>query len=123
MNRKGFALVTVMVMAAVLSSICVSLWHAANLDSQIAGNTYRISQAKSAAQSGINHFLALDPDIEDTYFGIIIPETRLTPKTSYVVEIYRTVDGKTAILSRGLYKKAGKIIFQYPIRAAVEKSF
>tara|TARA_Y100001938_G_scaffold136190_1_gene198745 strand:- start:1554 stop:1892 length:339 start_codon:yes stop_codon:yes gene_type:complete len=112
-----------MVVAAIISSICLTLWYSTNIDAQIAGNTYKISQARFAAQSGISHFLALNPEVEDAYHGIVIPETRLTSKTFYVVEIYRTVDGKTAILSKGMYKKGSRIIFQYPIRAAVEKSF
>lgn len=99
------------------------LWSSANLDTQIAGNSYKISQAKMAARSGINHFLALNLDIEDAYYGIVIPETRLTTKTSYIVEVYRTIDEKTMILSRGMYKKGNRIVFQHPVRAIVEKSF
>ena len=108
-------------MSFIIGAAALSLWHATNLEVRISGNNYRITQAKSAAQSGINHFLALNLDIDDAFEGIVIPITNLTTRSAYIVEIYRTRDGKIAVLSKGLYRKGPRTIFSYPIRAAVEK--
>ena len=121
MNRKGFTLVAVLTMSFVIGAAAMSLWNMANLDARIAGNNYKLSQTKFAAQSGISHFLALNLDVADAYEGIVIPITSLTRSCAYIVEIYRTEDGKTVILSKGLYRKGSRTIFSYPIRAAIEK--
>jgi len=99
----------------------ITLWSTASLDSKIAINSYKISQARAAAQSGINHFMSLNLGIEDNHDGIVIPETQLTSRLSYTVEAYVTYEGRVVILSRGLYRKGSKVLYQHPIRAVVVK--
>lgn len=110
-------MLAVLGVAAVISLGLAVLWNNARTEEQIAANKYRVSQARSAAHSGMSHFISLHLSDEQIDDGIAIPETELTPKTSYVVEAVWVEDGKLIVLSKGKYKKAGKTVFEYPMRA------
>ena len=100
---------------------CLALWSAASLDSKIAINSHKTTQARAAAQSGISHFMELNLNIEDSHYGVVIPETQLGPRVSYIVEVYASPGGRIMLLSKGLYRKGEEVLYQYPIRAVAVK--
>lgn len=110
-------MLVVLGVSAMMALMLSMLWSSTNLETQIAGNKYRISQARLAAQSGISHFIALDIPPEEVFENIVIPETRLSQKTSYKVEAVQLDDDKILVISTGIYKKAGRDLFEYPMRA------
>ena len=100
-----------------MSLSAAALWSSVTTDQQIVENQYRITQARTAAQSGLSHFISLHlSDHELTAGNIVIPETKLSAKTTYAVEIRRQ-DENYVVLSTGFYKKAGETVFEYPIKA------
>ena len=121
MFRKGMALVTVLCMSTILSMICLMLWETVSLDFKIVTNAYRINQAKLAAQSGLNHFMVLNTDVSEEDRRTVIPETRLTSRTSYTVSIHESQHDLITVVSKGIYRKGQKIVFQYPIWAVVKR--
>ena len=116
-KKKGYTLALVLAVTTMMTLSVIALWSNTNTDQQIAENQYRISQARTAAQSGLSHFISLHLSDEDLTEGnVVIPETSLSAKTAYAVEIRRQ-DENYVVLSRGYYKKAGETVFEYPIRA------
>lgn len=93
------------------------VWSMASADQQIMLNTRKISLARAAAQSGLNHFVALglsDTDVPDRF---VIPETSLSNNTAYEV-VATWIDQQTLlVVSIGKYKKNGMTLFSYPMRA------
>jgi hypothetical protein len=92
--RKGFALVIAVSMGMLLTGLAVMLFQSANLDMMIAGNKRRHFQASMAAQSGMNHFAALQYDYDqlknlagDNLHLDLILEERMSDKHSYKVII------------------------------------
>ena len=88
-----------------------------NIDQQIVLNTRKISLAKAAAQSGLNHFVALglsDADVSDRF---VIPETNLSNNTTYEVVATWIDQQALLVVSTGKYKKNGMTLFSYPMRA------
>ena len=59
-KRKGLTLVVVLAMMSILTAVVVMLWRSTNLSMLIAGNQRRQMQASTLADSGINHFRALN---------------------------------------------------------------
>ena len=113
-------------MSAMILAISASmLWSSANLDMLIAGNIRRVTQAKIAANSGINHFIALNLDYSSLrrqatlHDGVIIPMTRLSSKTSYLVKVDMTccAPERYIVKSVGYYRKGEEIIASHPVRA------
>lgn len=108
---------TVLFLAAVIVSGAYLVWSMVNTDQQIVLNTRKISLARAAAQSGLNHFVALglsDSDVSDRF---VIPETSLSNNTTYEV-IATWIDQQTLlVVSTGKYKKNGMTLFSYPMRA------
>ena len=107
-------------MAMILISMSASmLWSSVNLDLLISGNSRRSAQAKIAAHSGINHFIALQENYENLVDGIVIPMTRLSSKTFYKVEVDITCcrPDMYIVKSTGYYRKGDRDIATYPVRA------
>ena len=124
-NRKGYVLLVTLVLSAILSMSVMALWSAVNLDLMIAGNTKRINQAKMAASSGLNHFIALGLRPEQLADisregGTVLSNTELTSKTFYNVRLEAICcDSERYIVkSTGYYKKGDKIIAEHLIRSS-----
>ena len=98
-------------------------------ESQIAGNTRRIMQAKTAAVSGVSHFKAMDVYYEelqglsselDSQRLEVIPETTLGERTFYKVEVDLCCDlgdREIIVISTGYYKKADQVISSHVTRS------
>ena len=129
-NRRGMTLLLVLVMSALIGVSAMLLFSTANMEVMIAGNTRRINQAKISAASGLAHFTALGLTYDtlreqagDLQTLQILPETRLSPKTSYEVKVHfypRLSERQYVVESTGYYKKADRIISLHPIKALFE---
>jgi type II secretory pathway component PulK len=119
LNRKGFALVLVLVMTLMMTSVAGMLYTSSNTNMMLTTNIIRQSQAKFAAQSGINHYMALHPHSLDD--DLRIEETSLTSKTTYTVEVFNLSQNSVLIVSTGFYKKNNKVLYTHPIRAVVSR--
>jgi len=121
-----------LVMALMIGATALFLYSAVNLDMQIAGNNRRTTQAKISATSGMSHFSALNLNYAslreragDLQSLQIIPETELGDMTSYEVKVHfccRLNERQYIVESIGYYKKRGKILSQYPVRALYQGS-
>lgn len=120
MNRRGMALLVVLVMGALIGISAMLLFSTANMEMMIVGNTSRINQAKISAASGLSHFIALDlnyntlrqraGDLESIQ---AIPRTQLGDKTFYEVNVHfccSLSEGQYIVESTGYYMKGDKII-------------
>ena len=129
-NRRGIALITVLVMSAFIGISAMLLFSTVNMEMMIAGNNRRHNQAKISAASGLNHFTALGLDyntLRERAGGLqtlqILPRTRLSDKTSYEVNVHfspRLSAGQYMVESIGYYTKGGKILATHPIKALFE---
>ena len=108
-------------LSAVISTIVMTLWMTVQLDVQVAANGRVVTQLKLAAASGITHFSAIEIDLTAAEDGPVIPETRLTARTAYRVDILRLRRNRIMVTSWGQYKRAGRIIVEYPIRMIIER--
>ena len=95
-NRRGIALITVLVMSAFIGISAMLLFSTVNMEMMIAGNKRRHNQAKISAASGISHFTALNLNydtLRERAGGLqtlqILPMTELSNKTSYEVALDR----------------------------------
>jgi len=120
LNRKGYTLLVVLIFGTVLTLIATTLWASVNTETQLTENVYRVGQAKMAAQSGINHFIALNLRRRELTSNQVIPETRLSRTMSYYVNVFPLLDNRYLVISWGLYRKAHRVIFKYPIRAIID---
>ena len=126
-NRRGMALLLVLVMCALIGISAMSLYSTVNTEVMIAGNNHRISQAKISAASGLAHFTALGlayDTLREQAGGLqtlqILPETQLGAKTSYEVKVHfypRLSERQYVVESIGYYKKADRIISAHPLKA------
>ena len=120
MNRRGMALLVVLVMGALIGISAMLLFSTANMEMMIVGNTSRINQAKISAASGLSHFIALDlnyntlrqraGDLESIQ---AIPRTQLGDKTFYEVNVHfccSLSEGQYIVESTGYYMKGDEII-------------
>ena len=120
MNRRGMALLVVLVMGALIGISAMLLFSTANMEMMIVGNTSRINQAKISAASGLSHFIALDlnyntlrqraGDLESIQ---AIPRIQLGDKTFYEVNVHfccSLSEGQYIVESTGYYMKGDKII-------------
>ena len=127
MNRRGMALLVVLVMGALIGISAMLLFSTANMEMMIVGNTSRINQAKISAASGLSHFIALDlnyntlrqraGDLESIQ---AIPRTQLGDKTFYEVNVHfccSLSEGQYIVESTGYLKKADKILATKTMRA------
>ena len=104
-----------------IAGLAHSLWSITNLNTQIVHNNVKLTLAKTAAQSGINHFIALNLTAEDIAGRFLIPETRLSSNSAYEVEAVWLNDNDLLVTSLGKYKKGSKTLFYYPVRAVFAK--
>jgi type II secretory pathway component PulK len=126
-NRRGMTLLLVLMLGAFIGMSAMMLFSTTNMETMIAGNTRRLNQAKISAASGLNHFSALRLNYNtlrgqagDLQSLQVIPETSLSPKTSYEVKVYFSPDlsaGQYIVESVGYYKKGEEVISLYPIKA------
>ncbi len=93
------------------------LWTSTNIETDIAANNYRISQARQAAHSGLSHFISLHLSDEDIEGQLLIPETQLSAKTAYEVQAVWVDDTRLMVMSTGRYKDGQETVFEYPMRA------
>ena len=131
-NRRGIALITVLVMSAFIGMSAMLLFSTINLEMMIAGNTRRIKQAKISATSGLNHFTALNLNyntLRERSGGLqtlqVLPATRLSGKTHYEVKVHFSPhlnEGQYVVESIGYYTKGNKILASHPIKALFEGS-
>jgi type II secretory pathway component PulK len=126
-NRRGMTLFLVLVMSALIGISAMLLFSTANMEMMIAGNTRRITQAKISAASGLNHFTALGLTYDtlreqagDLKTLQILPETQLSPHTSYEVKVHfypRLNERQYVVESTGYYKKGSRVISVHPLKA------
>tara|TARA_R100000995_G_C3484256_1_gene126177 strand:- start:5323 stop:5739 length:417 start_codon:yes stop_codon:yes gene_type:complete len=128
-RRRGIALVVTLVMAAIIAASAMYLHSSVSLETQIATNTRRIMQAKTASISGMNHFQAMNifyEQIQNQASGNrserieVIPETTLGDKTFYKVEVdlcCELGDREFMVISTGYYKKADRVISTHVSRS------
>ena len=116
-HKKGYTLAAVLAVASLLTISATMLWNTTTTDQQISTNNYRITQARSAAHSGMSHFISLHLSDEDIQERLVVPETALTSKTSYEVEAVWVDESHLLVISKGKYKKAGETVFEYPMKA------
>ena len=128
-KRRGVALILTLSMAALIAASAVWLFSVARMENDIAGNTRRIMQAKTAAVSGVNHFQAMNIFFEDLQTQAadansrrleVIPETTLGDRTFYKVEVDLCCDlgeREFMVISTGYYKKADKVISKHISRS------
>jgi len=120
LNRRGMALLVVLVMGALIGLSAMLLFSTSNMEMMIAGNTSRINQAKISATSGLSHFIALELDYVtlrqqagDLESIQAIPRTQLGDKTFYEVNVHFCCGlsaGQYIVESTGYYMKGDKII-------------
>ena len=113
-----------LVMVSIMATVAMSLFSATNTQMMIAGNNRRIAQAKLAACSGLNHFIALDLSYNELRQLVepgevlfeVIPETSLSTHTYYQVAVRflstpsHTYSEKYIVESTGFYKKGDRVI-------------
>ena len=126
-NRKGMALLIVLVMSAFISLGAMLLFSTANMEMMIAGNIRRMNQAKISAASGLNHFTALRLDydaLRERAGGLqtlqVLRSTQLSPHTSYEVKVHfspRLNDRQYVVESIGYYTKGDRVLSWHPIKA------
>ena len=129
-NRRGMALIVVLMMAAFIGISAMLLFSTVNMEMMIAGNTRRINQAKISAASGLSHFTALNLNydtLRERAGGLqtlhILPLTRLSNNTSYEVKVYfspRLNERRYMVESIGYYTKGENILATHPIKALFE---
>ena len=127
MNRRGMALILVLVMSALIGMSAMLLFSTTNMETMITANTRRLNQAKISAMSGLNHFTALNLNyntLRDRARGLeslqVLPETQLGQKTSYEVKVFFCCslnEGQYIVESTGYLKKADKILATKTMRA------
>ena len=131
-NRKGMALIIVLVMSAFIGISAMLLFSTVNMEMMIAGNKRRHNQAKISATSGLSHFIALGlgyNELRERAGGLqtlqILPRTQLSPKTSYEVKVHFSPhlnERQYVVESIGYYTKGGKILSLHPIKSLFEGS-
>ena len=93
-------MIVTMMMLVVVTMSAVMLWNSSYLDSLIAGNKRRENMAKFSAQSGINHFMAMNFQAQDvaTMLDVLNKATLIEPtqipntKQFYKVEVSNCCD-------------------------------
>jgi len=114
-------------MGAFIGISAMLLFSTVNMETMIAGNIRRMNQAKISAASGLNHFTALRLDyntLRRRAGGLqtlqILPETQLSPRTSYEVKVHFSPHlsaGQYVVESVGYYTKGEKVLATHPTKA------
>jgi len=126
-NRRGMTLLLVLMMGAFIGISAMLLFSTTNMETMIVGNIRRMNQAKISAASGLNHFTALRLDyntLRRRAGGLqtlqILPETQLSPRTSYEVKVHFSPHlsaGQYVVESVGYYTKDEKVLATHPTKA------
>ena len=111
-RRRGMTLMVTLMMLVVVTTSAVMLWNSSYLDTLIAGNKRRESMAKFSAQSGINHFMAMNFQAEDvsTMLDVLNKATLIEPtqipntKQFYKVEVSNCCDNNGQKFSNNMFK-------------------
>ena len=111
-RKRGMALIVTMMMLVVVTMSAVMLWNSSYLDSLIAGNKRRENMAKFSAQSGINHFMAMNFQAQDvaTMLDVLNKATLIEPtqipntKQFYKVEVSNCCDQAGQRLPQDMFK-------------------
>ena len=91
-DKKGYTLVIVLTLCALISLSAITLYTSVHLDSLINGNVRRHAHAKHAAASGINHLMSLNipvPNIvralreQSVTSGTVLERTNIPGTRSY----------------------------------------
>jgi len=121
--KKGFVLISVLMVSAIISGIVMTMQYIAAQEIQIAANTRRHTQADFAAISGMNHFKALAQSY-DTLVRLsegrdsftVIPHEQMTDILSYTVTVSfccnnngRLPSGSFFVKSTGWYKRNTRV--------------
>ena len=119
-KRRGVTLLIVLSVLSLISLSALTLFYSANLEMMIAGNARRSGMARRAAESGLNHFVALNrryDALREEASGResiqVIPPTPLGAKTSYEVKVLFCCllsERKYIVESTGFYKKDNRVI-------------
>jgi type II secretory pathway component PulK len=124
-TKKGYALVIVLGVGALLTGSAIYLFSATQDDMRIAGNNRRILQSKLAATSGINHFKSMElfyehlraqADVIGQDNLEVISETPLGDRTFYKVEVNLCCDlgeNEFIVKSTGYYKDNDRVISEH----------
>jgi len=124
-TRKGYTLLIVLVVGAVLTGSALLLFSTSKDEMRIAANNRRILQSKLAAVSGITHFKSMElfyehlrqqADAMGQEEMTIINETSLGDRTFYKVEVNLCCDlgeNEFIVKSTGYYKDNGRIISEH----------
>ena len=111
-RKRGMALIVTMMMLVVVTMSAVMLWNSSYLDSLIAGNKRRENMAKFSAQSGINHFMAMNFQAQDvaTMLDVLNKATLIEPtqipntKQFYKVEVSNCCDQRGQKFPQDMFK-------------------
>ncbi len=122
--KKGFILISVLMMSAIISGIALTLQYITTQEINIAANTRRHTQADFAAISGMNHYKAVQQSY-DALVGlsngqesfVVIPYEQMTDNLSYRVTVsfccnnngQRLPRGSFFIKSTGWYKRNSNV--------------
>ena len=121
--KKGFILISVLMMSAIISGIALTLQYITTQEINITANTRRHTQADFAAISGMNHFKALEQSY-DTLARLsegrdrftFIPHEQMTDTLSYTVSVSfccnnsgRLPNGSFFVKSTGWYKRNTRV--------------
>ncbi len=121
--NRGFALVTALVMAAIIASTAMLLHSMVTVDLQITRNVLLRSKALSAAKSGMAHFSAMGYHYEDvSRLGVIQISGQTTSREKYIVTAVAGEEPLFYVRSVGKYEKRGKPISSAIVNATF-KSF
>jgi len=130
LNRKGFSLIVVLFVTALLGISILALYSMVNDEILIVRNKNISSKARISAASGISHFVALETNYRtlreqagELQFVRVIPETPLGDNTSYEVNVKFSPSlkaGQYIVESIGYYKESGKVISYHPSKAIFE---
>jgi len=134
--RKGFAFIITMMMLVIISSFSAVLWASARDNALISGNARRHTLAKISAQSGLNHFMALNLYSQDLRAAANDrPEITVIDRTSmpgtrqeYEVKVRFCCESngdplpenKFFVISIGSYRAGGRISSQASLISLVE---
>mgnify|MGYP001204134709 FL=1 len=124
-TRKGYSLLIVLVVGAILTGSALLLFSTSKDDMRITANNRRILQSKLAATSGMTHFKSMglfynhlrqQADVMEQEELLIISETSLGDRTFYKVEVNLCCDlgeNEFIVKSTGYYKDNGRIISEH----------
>lgn len=135
-RRRGMALAITMMMLVVITMSAVMLWNSSYLDSLIAGNKRRENMANFSAQSGINHFMAMNFQAQDvsTMLDVLNQATLIEPtqipgtKQFYKVEVSNCCDQNGQklpedmfrVISTGYYGVKPNVMAEVAIEAFIQ---